>query len=314
MSAPGELVFEGRVAMACPIERAALRDARLSWAARGLFVFLWDLPEGWRPCLTHLTGMGTDKVTATRSAMRELEAVGALRLEKMRGEGGQLLGQRWVVVSASRWANETPLKGGGSASPGFDFPIVGKSDSRFSRASGKKRLRVSKTKGLKDEDTTTRARAPAQAPAVVVVSEEDQAQLVWPAGLGLSEDQLTSMRGVLLGKDWPGLADAQALLDELAGQLGVPGKVRNPPGLLRRLLERLKDGTFTLEHGLAVRQAREGKLREAARLAAAAPALQVRHGHQVTGVSEAARRERERQLEKFPELAKRKAAKAAAHP
>lgn len=335
MSAPqtrgGELVYEGRVAMACPIERAALRDARLSWAARGLFAFLWDLPEGWRPCLTHLASMGIDGTYATRSALAELEAVGAIRIEKLRGAGGQLAGQRWVVISATRWASEAPLKptaapvkvpaGGMADAPECSFPSVEFPESRGNRVSGNRTLRVSKHKGLQTQGssntTTPRARGAADVDkSDVVVSEEEQRALDWPAGL--AKDHLASIRSLLLSKSWPGLANAQALLDELAGQLGVPGKVRNPPGLLRRLLERIKAGDFTLEHGMAVRQAREGKLREAERLAAAkaaaAPAPQAGHGHQVTGVSEAARRERERQLEKFPELAKRKAAKAAAHP
>ena len=273
----GELVFEGRVAMACPIERAALRDSRLSWAARGLFAFLWDLPEGWRPCLTHLASMGTDGVHATRSAMAELEAVGAMRVEKLRGNGGKLAGQRWVVVSAAHWAVEAPLKvkvengAGGSASgvapPQCDFPSMEFSDSRLSRSSENRILRVSKYKGLQIQgspNTTTTARACAV--GSVVVDEGDWRQLTWPAGL--TEDQLGSMQGILFGSAWPGLAEAQALLDELAGQLQL-GKVKNPPGLLRRLLERQQEGTFTQELGPGVRQAREARKKQAEREAAA---------------------------------------------
>lgn len=272
----GELVFEGRVAFAVPIERAVLRDSRLSWAARGLFIFLWDLPSNWRPCLTHLAGMGTDKVTATRSAMRELEAVGALRMEKMRDDEGRLQGQRWVVVSASRWAREAPLKGADSAPDGVappecGFPSMGKSDPRFPRSSGNRTLRVSNTKGLQSQgspntNTTTTPRARAAAEPVVVVSEEDQARLIWPPGL--AEDRIKSIRDVLLGK-WPGPANAQALLDELAGQLAVPGKVKNAPGLMRKLLERQRDGLFSLEHGLEVQQVREARRKQQEREAAA---------------------------------------------
>lgn len=41
------LVREGKVSYAKPIHRALLRDARLSFGARGLFAFIWDLPRNW---------------------------------------------------------------------------------------------------------------------------------------------------------------------------------------------------------------------------------------------------------------------------
>jgi hypothetical protein len=271
----GELVFEGRVTMACPIERAALRDSRLSWAARGLFAFLWDLPEGWRPCLSHLTSMGTDRVHATRSAVAELESVGAMRVEKLRGEGGRLAGQRWVVVSAARWAVEAPLKvkagkgaGGasGAAPPQSDFPSVEFSDSRLPRASENSKLRFPKHKVLQIQGSPNTTTTGAGAAEPVVVDEESQRQLTWPAGP--TEDQLSGMREVLFGSDWPGLVEAQALLDELAGQLRL-GKVRNPPGLLRTLLKKQQLGTFTQDLGPEVRQAREARKKHAEREAAA---------------------------------------------
>lgn len=292
----GELVFEGRVAMACPIERAALRDARLSWAARGLFAFLWDLPEGWRPCLAHLTNMGIDRAHATRSAIAELEAVGAMRVEKLRAAGGRLAGQRWVVVSATRWALEAPLNlrregAGGTESPESNFPSMEFSETRENRASENPALRVSKYKGIQIQGstTTTTSRERGAAP-VVVATEEDQVPLIWPAGL--TEDQLSSMRTVLLGKSRPGPADAQALLDELAGQLQL-GKVRNPPGLLRTLMKRQQDGSFTEDLGPEVRRIREARQkhqeREAAALAGKGqePAIP---GQQGSGMSDAAKR------------------------
>lgn len=149
------------------------------------------------------------------------------------------------------------------------------------------------------KDESNNLKPPPQPPAaaaVVVVKEEDLEELVWPAGL--AENQLSSMRGVLRGKDWPGLANAQALLDELAGQLQL-GKVRNPPGLLRRLLERQREGTFTEELGPEVRRAREARRkhqeREAAALAGAGKSQEKQSEVlQVSGASEAALRERRR--------------------
>lgn len=105
-----ELVHEGEVHFAKPLARALLREARLSWAARGLFAFLWDLPRGWRPRLAHLVGMGPDGRDAVRARLRELEALGALRIEPIRGEGGRVAGKRWVLVAPERWATMAPLR------------------------------------------------------------------------------------------------------------------------------------------------------------------------------------------------------------
>jgi len=102
------LAFEGREAMAVPVPRALVRDARVSWAARGLFIFLWDLPEGWAPRSSHLKKMGPGGRDAMRSILRELEAVGALRLEKIR-TAQRVVGTRWVVRAPALWALEAPL-------------------------------------------------------------------------------------------------------------------------------------------------------------------------------------------------------------
>lgn len=109
-----EIVHEGRVSFAVPMHRAAMRDARLSWGARGLFAFLWDLPAGWRPNAEHLVGMGVEKKDAVRARLRELQKVGALRLEPIQGDRGTLAGKRWVIVSPERWAREASLRSAGA--------------------------------------------------------------------------------------------------------------------------------------------------------------------------------------------------------
>lgn len=109
-----EVIFEGDDTdrFSKPQHRAALRDVRLSWGARGLFVFLWDLPRGWRPNVKHLQTMGTDGRDAVASRLRELVAVGALRFERIEGEKGRFEGTRWVIISPDQWAKEGALKAG----------------------------------------------------------------------------------------------------------------------------------------------------------------------------------------------------------
>lgn len=129
-----ELVREGEIDFAKPIARALLRDARLSWGARGLFAFLWDLPRGWRPRIAHLVSAGPDGRDAVRARIRELEAVEAMRIEPIVGDGGRLAGKRWVLLAPHLWAIEAPLAADGKTEERktrkSGNPIVGEADAK----------------------------------------------------------------------------------------------------------------------------------------------------------------------------------------
>jgi len=109
-----------------PVDRAVARDARLSWGARGLFIFLADLPEGWRIQISHLTSMAPDGRDAVRARLGELERVGAVRIEPVRLVDGTCCGYRWIIFAPENWAKESPLK--------YDKTDNGKTDVGFSVA------------------------------------------------------------------------------------------------------------------------------------------------------------------------------------
>ncbi|HEY3325599.1 MAG TPA: hypothetical protein VGK14_00350 [Novimethylophilus sp.] len=133
-----ELQREGEIDFTKPLPRALFRDARLSFGAKGLFAFLWDLPKGWQIRLSHLSMMGPDGRDALRARLRELEEVGGIRIEPIRDEeSGRVAGKRWVLISADRWAIESPL----ATAPVADLteervfrssvkPIIGKADTK----------------------------------------------------------------------------------------------------------------------------------------------------------------------------------------
>lgn len=111
-----ELRREGAITFTAPLVRALFRDVRLTFGARGLFAFLWDLPDGWIIRLEHLATMGPEGRDALRSRLGELQQVGAIRIEAIRNDaagntipGGRIAGKRWVLVAADRWAIEAPL-------------------------------------------------------------------------------------------------------------------------------------------------------------------------------------------------------------
>jgi len=135
-----EIVREGEVPQARSIPRALLRDSRLTFGAKGLFVFLWDLPTGWRVRACHLATVGPQGRDAVRGLLRELEEVEALRTEPVRAERGRVAGKRWILRSPTLWAVETALSSAKSA-PAKAFtegretrlsvnPIFGNSESK----------------------------------------------------------------------------------------------------------------------------------------------------------------------------------------
>lgn len=103
------LIREGEIEFCKPIARAVLRDRRLSFGARGLFIFLWDLPVGWRPNVGHLSQMGPERKDAIRSRLRELENVGAIRIEPIKSDDGKLHGRRWILLNPQKWARISSL-------------------------------------------------------------------------------------------------------------------------------------------------------------------------------------------------------------
>lgn len=144
-----EIKREGEVTYAKPLARALFRDARLSFGARGLFAFLWDLPDGWLVCLSHVAKMGPDGRDSLRSRMHELQSVGAVRVEAIRKDkdgntipGGRVAGKRWVLVAPDRWAVAAPLTSSpdrlvteSGVSPLSGEPIMGNPDAKVLQGS-----------------------------------------------------------------------------------------------------------------------------------------------------------------------------------
>jgi hypothetical protein len=77
------------------IPRPTIRDARLSFRARGLLAFILDLPKGWDVNAAFLVKQGKEGREAVYAALSELRAAGYYRVEKRRADGG-----RWVTGTA----------------------------------------------------------------------------------------------------------------------------------------------------------------------------------------------------------------------
>lgn len=87
------------------VANAMAQDPRLSLRARGLFLFLYSLPDGWDTSTLAVSRMVPEGRDAVRTAARELEACGYLIRRKLQVERGRwitewLLGDRPVTSEA----------------------------------------------------------------------------------------------------------------------------------------------------------------------------------------------------------------------
>lgn len=143
MTAAFEILREGEISDSKPMPRALLRDGRLSFGARGLFAYLWDLPSGWRTNSEHLSTVSPQGRDAVRTLLKELEKAGAMRSEAIRNEQGLMAGKRWILISPDRWAIDRPLSSKKSISPKDGISVL-----RKIRTSGNPTLRFSSMKVL----------------------------------------------------------------------------------------------------------------------------------------------------------------------
>lgn len=252
-----EIRREGMVAFTVPMPRALFRDVRLTFGARGLFGFLWDLPEGWVLRLDHLVTMGPEGRDALRARLRELEHVGAVRIEAIRADGGRVAGKRWVLVAADRWAIEAPLSKGTMqdsdsaekrVSRSSAKPIIGKPDTKVLQG----------VKALQGEAAAPRAHARGPAVASAAPPAISKRRAKRPSGIvtWTADDRPEAERiEQLHSADEIGAAVAA---------LGAAGK-EPVPGLVARELERQQRERDTAERRAAAEAA------HAVRLAAPPP-------------------------------------------
>ena len=79
------------------LSNSVIRDETLSWKARGLFEYLWSLPEDWEFYETEITKHAADGRDSTRSGLDELEEHGYLSRTRERNEKGQVKSAIWIL-------------------------------------------------------------------------------------------------------------------------------------------------------------------------------------------------------------------------
>lgn len=98
------------------LDNHVIRDARLSFRARGMLAYILSQPDGWRCTSEHLADVGTEGREAVRTALRELEAAGYMERRREQDEAGH-----WhqTVTVYDRPHTEDGFPGAGSPGAGF---------------------------------------------------------------------------------------------------------------------------------------------------------------------------------------------------
>lgn len=79
------------------IDNSVLQDDRLSFGARGLFIYMWSMPDDWQFYKRVLYKQSTEGRKKIDSYVDELQALGYLALKNKRQTRGKFGGYDWVL-------------------------------------------------------------------------------------------------------------------------------------------------------------------------------------------------------------------------
>jgi hypothetical protein len=87
------------------IDKRPFEKPYMSWKAKGLLGYLLSRPDDWTVRLGDLVKRSTDKMHATRQALRELVMVGHVRQVELRDDGGKYAGTVYEVHERPLYEN-----------------------------------------------------------------------------------------------------------------------------------------------------------------------------------------------------------------
>lgn len=79
-----------------------IENTNLSWRAKGLHTYLISRPPGWKLWYTDLEQRSTDGKAAIGTAVKELQAAGYLKIDRLIGDKGRVIGSCWTVAQTPR--------------------------------------------------------------------------------------------------------------------------------------------------------------------------------------------------------------------
>lgn len=79
------------------IDNVLVKDNRMSWKARGIFLYLWSMPDDWNFYVDEVAKHSVDGVKSLKKGLSELEKYGYLKREMKRNESGHFSNMAWEL-------------------------------------------------------------------------------------------------------------------------------------------------------------------------------------------------------------------------
>lgn len=90
------------------VNNTICKDNRLSWKAKGIWLYAFSRPDDWTFNVEDLINQSTDGKDSLRSGLQELQKCGYLKRERIRNPDGTMSGSDWVFYEIPQPKSENP--------------------------------------------------------------------------------------------------------------------------------------------------------------------------------------------------------------
>ena len=90
------------------VPKNLLDDDSMSWKAKGILAYLLSKPESWKLRVNDIAQRSTDGESSVRTALKELQATGYAKLERVKGDDGKIAEWVWHVSDKPAFLPKKP--------------------------------------------------------------------------------------------------------------------------------------------------------------------------------------------------------------
>lgn len=176
-----------------------IRDERLTWKARGIFNYLWSMPDDWDFYAKEVAKHAKDGIHSLDSGLEELAEYGYLERTRLRDKKGRFGAPVWIL-------HDDPAD---AQKPKCDFPIL--DNPILEKPILENRTLLNKY--LTKETSTNEIQEERDVYKAPLDENEKLSFIRWPDSLGVMTDQITRL---LLSAQEQGMSDAviQMIIDK----------------------------------------------------------------------------------------------------
>lgn len=135
-----------------------IRDDRLHWNSRGIFVYLWSQANEWQFYVKEIVKHSPGGETELRTALKELEKYGYLKRTPRHGQSGSFDGMDWILSDVGGLNRHAENTDDGSINENqpkeIDYPSSAKPVERETRRTDNRTLRNNNNKNYQQQEIT----------------------------------------------------------------------------------------------------------------------------------------------------------------